>query len=92
MRTRERLPGWSPIAPSTTHLALEFSSDELPEKKMQLIGMSILIKPNKTWVGMSHDGNHLPWEVVASFPSKLGNSRLSPSRMATDFLGTRCCG
>jgi hypothetical protein len=29
-------------------------SDGLPEKKLQLIGMSILINPIKHWVGMSH--------------------------------------
>jgi hypothetical protein len=28
--------------------------DELPEKKLQLIGMSILINPIKPWAGISH--------------------------------------
>ena len=43
MRTRERLPGRSPIAPSQARLTLEFLGDGLPEKKLQLIGMSILL-------------------------------------------------
>jgi hypothetical protein len=38
--------------PSTLNFGV--FSDELPEKKMQLIGMNILINPIKPWVGMSH--------------------------------------
>jgi hypothetical protein len=29
-------------------------SDGLPEKKLKLVDMSILINPIKTWAGMSH--------------------------------------
>jgi hypothetical protein len=43
MHTREGLPGRSPIAPNQTRLTLEFFCDELPEKKLQLISISILI-------------------------------------------------
>ena len=43
MRTREELPGWSPIAPGQARLTLEFLRDELPKKKLQLICMSILL-------------------------------------------------
>ena len=43
MRTREGLPGRSPIAPGQVRLTLEFLRDELPEKKLQLIGTSILL-------------------------------------------------
>jgi hypothetical protein len=53
MRTREGLPGRSPIAPSQTRLTLELFCDELPEKKLQLVGMSILINPIKPWAEMS---------------------------------------
>jgi hypothetical protein len=44
MRTRDGLPGWSPITPSEARLTLEFFYG-LPEKKLQLIGMSVLINP-----------------------------------------------
>jgi hypothetical protein len=53
MRTREGLPGQLPIAPSQACLTLEFFCDGLPEKKLQLIGMSTLINPIKPWAGMS---------------------------------------
>jgi hypothetical protein len=53
MRTREGLPDRSPITPSQAHLTLEFFCDGLPKKKLQLIGMSILINPIKPWAGMS---------------------------------------
>jgi hypothetical protein len=43
MRTREELPGWSPIAPGQARLTLEFFRDGLLEKKLQLVGMSILL-------------------------------------------------
>ena len=43
MRTREELPGRSPIALGQARLTLELFVDELPEKKLQLIGMSILL-------------------------------------------------
>jgi hypothetical protein len=54
MRIREGLPSRSPIAPSQARLTLEFFCDGLPEKKLQLIGMSILINPINPWAGMSH--------------------------------------
>ena len=43
MRTREELPGRSPIALGQARLTLELFADGLPEKKLQLIGMSILL-------------------------------------------------
>ena len=43
MRTREELPGRSPIAPGQARLTSELFADGLPEKKLQLIGMSILL-------------------------------------------------
>jgi hypothetical protein len=43
VRTREELPGRSPIAPGQARLTLELFGDGLPEKKLQLIGMSILL-------------------------------------------------
>ena len=43
MRTREELPGRSPIALGQARLTLELFVDGLPEKKLQLIGMSILL-------------------------------------------------
>jgi hypothetical protein len=53
MRTREGLPGRSPIALSKTRLTLEFFFlNGLSEKKLQVIGMSILINPIKP--GISH--------------------------------------
>jgi hypothetical protein len=38
--------------PST--LNIEVFSDGFPEKKLQLVGMSILINPIKPWARMSH--------------------------------------
>ena len=43
MRPREELPGRSPIALGQTRLTLEFLGDGLPEKKLQLVGTSILL-------------------------------------------------
>jgi hypothetical protein len=43
VRTGKELPGRSPIALGQARLTLEFFADELPEKKLQLIGMSILL-------------------------------------------------
>ena len=43
MRPRKELPGRSPIAPGQTRLTLEFLRDGLLEKKLQLVGMSILL-------------------------------------------------
>ena len=43
MRTREELPSRSPIAPGQARLILEFLRDELLEKKLQLVGTSILL-------------------------------------------------
>ena len=43
MRTREELSGRSPIAPSQACLTLEYLGDGLSEKKLQLVGMSILL-------------------------------------------------
>ena len=43
MCPREELPGRSPIAPGQARLTLEFLRDELPEKKFQLVGTSILL-------------------------------------------------
>ena len=37
------LPGRSPIAPGQARLTLEFLRDGLPEKKLQLVGMSIIL-------------------------------------------------
>jgi hypothetical protein len=54
MRTREGLPGRSPIAPNQARITLEFFCDGLPEKKLQLIGISILINPIEPWAEMSH--------------------------------------
>jgi hypothetical protein len=41
--TREELPGRSPITPGQARLTLEFFRDGLPEKKLQLVGKSILL-------------------------------------------------
>jgi hypothetical protein len=43
MRTREELPGRSPITLGQARLTLEFFGDGLPEKKLQLVGMNILL-------------------------------------------------
>ena len=43
MRPREELPGQSPIALGQARLTLEFLRDGLPEKKLQLVGTSILL-------------------------------------------------
>ena len=43
MRPREELPGRSPIAPGQARLTLELLRDGLLEKKLQLVGMSILL-------------------------------------------------
>ena len=43
MRPREELSGRSPIAPGQARLTLEFLRDGLPEKKLQLVGTSILL-------------------------------------------------
>ena len=43
MRTREELPGRSPIALGQARLTLEFLRDGLLEKKLQLVFMSILL-------------------------------------------------
>jgi hypothetical protein len=43
VRTREELLGRSPIALSQARLTSELFADVLPEKKLQLIGMSILL-------------------------------------------------
>ena len=43
MRTREELPGRSPIAPGQARLTLEFLRDGLSEKKLQLVDTSILL-------------------------------------------------
>ena len=43
MRPREELPGRSPIALGQARLTSELFADGLPEKKLQLIGMSILL-------------------------------------------------
>ena len=43
MRTREELSGRLPIALGQARLTLEFLRDGLPKKKLQLIGMSILL-------------------------------------------------
>ena len=43
MRTREELSGRSPIAPGQARLTSELFADGLPKKKLQLIGMSILL-------------------------------------------------
>ena len=45
MRPREELPGRSPIALGQARLTLEFLRDGLPEKKLQLVGTSILLSP-----------------------------------------------
>jgi hypothetical protein len=39
--------------PSTLNFGI--FSDGLPEKKLQLVGMSILINHIKPWAGMSHN-------------------------------------
>jgi hypothetical protein len=53
MHTQEKLPGWSPILKSLQNntLNLEFFSDELLEKKVYLIYMSILSIPLSTRPG-----------------------------------------
>jgi hypothetical protein len=43
VRTREELSGRSPIALSQARLTSELFADGLPKKKLQLIGMSILL-------------------------------------------------
>jgi hypothetical protein len=59
MRTWEGLSSWSPIASSQAHLTLEFFYG-LPEKKLQLVGMSILINHIKPWVGMLQEMSAAP--------------------------------
>jgi hypothetical protein len=41
---------------SQARLTLELFCDGLPKKKLQLVGMTILINPIKPWAGMSHKG------------------------------------
>jgi hypothetical protein len=72
MRTREGLPGRSPIAPSQARLTLELFCDGLPEKKLQLVDMSILINPIKPWAGMSQRRTS-----IASLPPHAALSELS---------------
>jgi hypothetical protein len=43
VRTRKELPGRSLIDPGQARLTLEFIEDGLSEKKLQLVGMSILL-------------------------------------------------
>jgi len=43
MHPREELLGRSPIAPGQARLTSELFADGLPEKKLQLIGTSILL-------------------------------------------------
>ena len=43
MRPREELLGRSPIAPGQARLTLEFLRDGLSEKKLQLVGTTILL-------------------------------------------------
>jgi hypothetical protein len=43
MRTREELPGQSPITPGQARLTLELFGDGLLKKKLQLVDMSILL-------------------------------------------------
>ena len=43
MRTNEELPGRSPIATGQARLTFQFLRDGLPEKKLQLVGTSILL-------------------------------------------------
>jgi hypothetical protein len=43
VRTREELPGRSPIALGQARLTLEFFRDGISKKKLQLVGMSILL-------------------------------------------------
>ena len=43
MRPREELPDRSPIALGQARLTLKFLRDGLPEKKLQLVGTSILL-------------------------------------------------
>jgi hypothetical protein len=61
-RTREGLPGRSPIAPSQARFGV--FSDGLPEKKLQLVGMSILINPTKPWAGMSQLARGIFWAAA----------------------------
>ena len=62
MRTREGLPGRSPIAPGQARLTLEFLRDGLVEKKLQLVGMSILLillsSGPGCYIGGRSDVNH----------------------------------
>jgi hypothetical protein len=44
-------------------------SDGLPEKKLQLVGMNILINPIKPWAGMSHDHSSLSQDLTMKLSS-----------------------
>jgi hypothetical protein len=51
-------------------------SDELPEKKLQLVGMSILINPIKPWVGMSQPcGTSIQTQTTKFAAEQPGTSR-----------------
>ena len=56
MRTRKELPGRLPIAPGQARLTLEFLRDGLPEKKLQLVGMSIILILLSLWAGVLQRG------------------------------------
>jgi hypothetical protein len=44
---------------------LEVFRDGFPEKKLQLVGMSILISPIKPWAGMSQRGHRISFKAAA---------------------------
>ena len=65
MRPREELPGRSPIAPGQARLTSELFTDGLPKKKLQLIGMSIILILLSPGPGCYINGG-----VVPSFTTK----------------------
>jgi hypothetical protein len=82
MRTREGLPGRSPIAPSQARLTLELFCDGLLEKKLQLVDTSILINPIKPWDGVSHKCTPtFPVRPQSGASSHAGPSHCLPSKL-----------
>ena len=63
------------ISPGQAHLTSEFFGDEIPEKKLQLVGMSILLILLKLWAGVSHT-HPLKRPTSSSVNPKPGTSSL----------------
>jgi hypothetical protein len=88
MRTREGLPGRSLIAPSQARLTLKFLVMGFRKKKLQLVGMSILINPIKPRAGMSRDTKRLrPDWLVQQLP-RCPRLEVPCSSLGTTFFST----